>query len=142
MRAPLLGGRHDVRVPSRLHGVEDRVLGLLDCGLRKRDGVVRVGLGPLGVALGDPGVDLGLPGVDALSKTLDVLIPIALDLFPLAVGLAGGLLSLGAQLRRAIVSVLPCFVDHGFQLGIFLCDCFLDAAVGLLDLLFELREVV
>jgi DNA-binding XRE family transcriptional regulator len=62
----LRGGREDVCVLPRQHRVENRVLGLLDCGRREVDCVDRVGLGRFGVAFGDLRVVRGLLLVDVL----------------------------------------------------------------------------
>src|SRR5437867_3808080 len=104
--------------------------------------VNRVGLGPLGVALCDAGIARGLLRVDVRAHALDVLIPVALDLVPLPVCLAGSLLRLGTQLGRAIVSLLPRVVDHCFQLRIVLRDRLPDTPISILDLLLEPRKRV
>jgi hypothetical protein len=138
-----LGGRcQRVRIYPGEHSVEDRVLGLLDRSGGEVDRVDCVGLRPCGVGVGDIGVDLRLSGIDMLANALDVLVPIALELMPAIIGVAGGAVRLGAHLAGVFVGTLTRGIHIALEFHLVLCGCRLDPLIGPFDLLGELCEAV
>jgi hypothetical protein len=87
-----------VRVGPQIQGIERRVFGLLDRGLREIDRIKGVDLGPIGVLGRLPSVEPLLFLLDGRPHLGDMGLPFAADVVPLRRRLIAGPICLGLEL--------------------------------------------